>query len=405
MNIMAYFEDKLQCVFTQPTQIHGEPTYETIIELRRTLKHNAASIPCTLGGAQHGYLALVVSETAYAMISNVPFAIPDPPTLHPTIPNGATAAQITELTSQHIENIRVFNEYLHVQTALKKQIIDSIDPLFLNAAQDHNDHNVRFAHETVRDLLDHLIQEYVDTTGQGLDNNFRRMREPWNPDSPFETLVVQINKGMEYADLACCSFSPTQILWMAERLIFNTGIFHDDIKVWQATPDDTKTWSTFQTFFRQAHRRYRRQKDTAQQAGYHATYAAFCMETTEHIAYLTHKDRTQIEILQNLTNQLANMRKEMKDIEKEINHSQQQRNVPTSKGTTTNTARGELAMSRMMKMLARPDNGNYCWTHGYVLGYNHMSCTCNKKKPGHIDDATRQNPQGGSTRGKAERGL
>jgi uncharacterized membrane protein YccC len=106
---------------------------------------------------------------------------------------------------------------------------------------------------------------------------------------------------------------------MAERLIFNTGIFHDDIKVWQATPDDTKTWSTFQTFFRQAHRR---QKDTAQQAGYHATNAAFCMETTEHIANLTHKNRTQIEILQNLTNQLANMNKKMEEMEKKFNRPQ-----------------------------------------------------------------------------------
>jgi hypothetical protein len=51
-------------------------------------------------------------------------------------------------------------------------------------------------------------------------------------------------------------------------LIFNTGLFHDNLKVWQATPDDTKTWSLIQKFFCQAHQHYRHQKDTAQQAGY-----------------------------------------------------------------------------------------------------------------------------------------
>jgi hypothetical protein len=194
---------------------------------------------------------------------------------------------------------------------------------------------------------------------------------------------------------------------MAERLIFKTGLFHDDLKVWQATPDDTtRTWSSFQKFFCQAHRRYHRQKDTAQQAGYHAANAVFCMEMTKHIANLTLENRIKDKIHKNLNNQLLNMRKEMEEMQKKIGHPQQQHNAPNSKnGTNTNMARGELVMSRMMKMPARPDNGNYCWTHGYIVGDDYTSCTCNKKKPDHIDDATQQNPQGGSTRGKKERGL
>jgi hypothetical protein len=60
---------------------------------------------------------------------------------------------------------------------------------------------------------------------------------------------------------------PSHALWVAEQLIFfKTGMFHDEIKVWQATPDDTKTWPTFQIFFCQAHPRYRRQQDIAQQS-------------------------------------------------------------------------------------------------------------------------------------------
>jgi hypothetical protein len=127
----------------------------------------------------------------------------------------------------------------------------------------------------------------------------------------------------------------------------------------------------------------------------------------EHIANLAHENRTKDEILQTLNKQLLDMRKEIEDLKKNNDRPQQQRNAPSSNGTNTNaTARRELAMSRFMKMLARPDNGNYCWTHGYILGDDHTSCTCcNKKKTGHIDDATRQNLQGGRTHGKKERGF
>jgi hypothetical protein len=76
------------------------------------------------------------------MVSNTPFVVPDPPLLNPIIPNGATAAQITELTRQHAVDTGVFNEYPYVETALQKQLIDSIEPLFLDAEQDQDDPSV-----------------------------------------------------------------------------------------------------------------------------------------------------------------------------------------------------------------------------------------------------------------------
>jgi hypothetical protein len=83
------------------------------------------------------------------------------------------------------------------------------------------------------------------------------------------------------------------------------------------------------------------------------------------------------------------MTKEMEEMKKQFVHPQQQCNVPTSNGTNTNMTTGrEPAMSRLMKMLACPDNINYCSTHAYIAGDDHTSSTCNKKGPGHIDDAT-----------------
>jgi hypothetical protein len=73
---MTSFKDNLRLSFTLPARIHGDSTYGTLAELTQTLQANAASIPCTLGGARHGYLALIISDEAYARKSNTPFVVP-----------------------------------------------------------------------------------------------------------------------------------------------------------------------------------------------------------------------------------------------------------------------------------------------------------------------------------------
>jgi predicted RNase H-like nuclease (RuvC/YqgF family) len=46
------------------------------------------------------------------------------------------------------------------------------------------------------------------------------------------------------------------------------------------------------------------------------------------------------------------------------------------------------------------NNDNYCWSHGYQLAKAHTSATCNMKKSGHNDTATKSNPMGGFKWGK-----
>jgi hypothetical protein len=46
------------------------------------------------------------------------------------------------------------------------------------------------------------------------------------------------------------------------------------------------------------------------------------------------------------------------------------------------------------------NNESYCWSHGYQVAKSHMSATCNMKKSGHKDAATKSNPMGGVQWGK-----
>jgi hypothetical protein len=227
------------------------------------------------------------------------------------------------------------------------------------------------------------------------------MREAWNPSSPFSTFTKQIKMGMEYADAAKNPFQPKQIITIAETVIFNTRMFFEELKKWQAKPEDEKTWTAFQTYFRNAHRERLQQHQTTQGAGFHAANAAFCMETNDAIANLAcnfvANGTTQARIFQELTNQNQLLLQRIETLEK------QQRGNGTA-AQRPSLAANRSATSRVQRMLLlRPDNKKYCSTHGWIV--NHDSPECKNKGPNHNDTATRENPQGGSTKGKAERGL
>jgi hypothetical protein len=84
--------------------------------------------------------------------------------------------------------------------------------------------------------------------------------------------------------------------------------------------------------------------------------------------------------LQSLTNQNATIMKELADMRSMFMQFK-----------TDGAVRPPPATRRPGK-----DHGSYCWSHGYLVIKDHTSLTCNKKKPGHQDAATRENNMGGN---------
>ena len=67
-----YFKYKI------PTRINSEPTYQSLKRLKTELRANASSVDTDLGGGDHGYLGLVLSDAEYARISPQPVAFVAP---------------------------------------------------------------------------------------------------------------------------------------------------------------------------------------------------------------------------------------------------------------------------------------------------------------------------------------
>jgi hypothetical protein len=106
--------------------VQGEPDYQTIHAIRKSLQANSRAIDTHLGGGTLGHLGLIVSDATYAMIAPATDA---GPTLwvSPTAPGRApantdsTSAQIS--AARHIweEDFQTYCTYTSVQQAFKKK--------------------------------------------------------------------------------------------------------------------------------------------------------------------------------------------------------------------------------------------------------------------------------------------
>jgi citrate synthase len=150
--------------------------------------------------------------------------------------------------------------------------------------------------------------------------------------------------------------------------------------------------------FATAHCEFRLTNQTTQQSGFHSasmmieqTIDDSMQETAEAIAQLTTamaSDRATVAMLTNTNTKLAN--------QLEADHAliaQLKSDIVTLKIKIKPVWQGQRP--------ARPTNNySYCWSHGYQVSRSHTSATCNVRKYGHQEAATKIDTMGGVQWGK-----
>ena len=230
-------EDFTNAFPTQLTPIMGEPTYATLKTLKDHLKANATSVPTTLGGGNHGYLGLILSPATYTTISPTAFIEPVNPGQHPAIPAGTNAANTSAIIRRHTEDTRQWREFKTVSTALKNQLLSAVEDIYVRALRDRH---VGYMNQSIRNLLTHLFENYGNITQLELEDNDTKMRALWDPKSPFDCLVQQLEDGQDYADDGGQPYTADQFLRIAYTLVFKTGLYFEDCKAWNAKPNNEK---------------------------------------------------------------------------------------------------------------------------------------------------------------------
>ena len=82
MTTVNKVDDFLEAFPNKVVKHTGRPDYEILNNIKTALKHNFATVPCTLGSGTRGYLGAILTPAEYAAATPVntpPFAAPPPP--------------------------------------------------------------------------------------------------------------------------------------------------------------------------------------------------------------------------------------------------------------------------------------------------------------------------------------
>jgi hypothetical protein len=103
-----------------------------------------------------------------------------------------------------------------------------------------------------------------------LTQNYEGLNTPYDPNQPIENLFQQIQDPREFAVAGGQQCGDAMIVNVVFTLVFNTGLFPDAYRSWQARVIADKTWLQFKLDFAAADKEFRLTNQTAQQSEFHS---------------------------------------------------------------------------------------------------------------------------------------
>jgi hypothetical protein len=256
---------------------------------------------------------------------------------------------------------------------------------------------------TIPEIIQYLFDSYGNLTAFSVESKRQALLAINYVHA--EPLDVVFNAVADYADMADAFGTPISedmLMSLALMIIMKANIFAETIENWHSEP--IKTWLTFQAFFTNAQRKYKkaRHTDTAASLGYAQTPTA------------------------QANNVYSDPISALKDAEAyiaELEAAAQANIVPPAPAQANNVAPTHAPSTApkdplMEKLLAQmtalqaqvtpkkdrkhknkdkssPKERLYCWTHGSCA---HNGTDCKNPKDGHKKEATFTNMMNGSTK-------
>ena len=420
-------------------KVHGRPTIDGIIKVFRQLKRNAQRIPTSLGGGNHGYLALLLSPNQYdAIPTTQPFIRPANPGIY-SIPAGrTTAAEISLAKAQYDESLRLFNEVRAVETLLRNQLINAFDSDYLEALRDTND----MISSTIPQIMTYLTSSYGKVSEEQFEIKEKELKDfIYNPSLPIDIVFNKIDFFSDLCDMTNNTLTDRRKIQLAYLILSRARVFRESLKDWNKKATADKTYSNMKIFMRQEY-------SDLEAVG------ALTLEDSSlnHAKILQELKDNQAHLAQTMEEQLKVNLVETLDSYARFN----QENVPPSPqvgnllglpagcrpatnnpddasnlGSISNVSTESAILSALQELtkqvanIGNANNGNntnddnngtnrsnnnksstnprtgrawrrYCWSCGCC---NHWGRNCPNRKPGHQNDATFKDRKGGSTVG------
>ena len=171
-------------------KIDRKSAIEGLIDLHLLISGNAASVDLNIGGGQYGHLALTMTAEEYRAQTGFAFVPPHNPCNYPQR-MGNTQEQALG-TEKFRQNQVLFRKYTAVYRDLKKQIVTTVEPIFLYPLVNQL---TGFGQVSAITMLKHLFSSYRLIKKIDLKENSFKMMGPYNTAEPLDRIIEQLEKG------------------------------------------------------------------------------------------------------------------------------------------------------------------------------------------------------------------
>ena len=146
---------------------------------------------------------------------------------------------------------------------------------------------IGYGNTTTREILNHLYSTYANIYLSDLQDNDARLRTLYDANHPIENLTDQIENAAKYTAAGQTPHTPNKVVNIAYQLMFQTGLFLNNCKIWCHKDPADKTWTAFKIFFATSHQEWWESQVTTAGAGFQtANTAVYHQDTVEAIANL-----------------------------------------------------------------------------------------------------------------------
>eukprot|EP00957_Ditylum_brightwellii_P107441 8197562-Ditylum_brightwellii.AAC.1 len=203
---------------------------------------------------------------------------------------------------------------LNVDKALKKQLVNSVHPMYTSVLCTPL---MGFTNVPSLTIVQHLYQNYGCASPVMLAEADNKLCNEFDPSLPIEVLLTCIDAIQDLASASNNTYTDAQLINIAYNLIFSTGVHNDACKEWLQLMPGARTWATFKPHFTEAHCLLHKMQTLAVRAGYTANnlyveeVQGTAAEALAQLAEATSSDRSAVADLtaanSNLMEQVANM--------------------------------------------------------------------------------------------------
>ena len=130
--------ENIREIFPNPTipKIHRTPHFFSIAEAHALLNENATSVYSSRRNPALGHYILTASNAEYLLCAGIAFIIPFNLGVHPVVAPGSTDTKIAHAKREYEESTREFRLFKAVDNALKNQLVNAINDIYINYLQD-----------------------------------------------------------------------------------------------------------------------------------------------------------------------------------------------------------------------------------------------------------------------------